>query len=297
MLKIRKRVKKIFFFKKKYIYLVGNYKINLPIDHPLKSYQNKYKNYDKKIGSIITHLEKNERNGIIIDIGANIGDTAALLRTYSSSDIWCVEGEEYFLKYLKLNAKIIPNLKIIEAFVSGHDNKSNLKIIRKNGTAQLIEANDTTNKMKFISLNEIFKIINLDNKKINLIKIDTDGFDLDILFENLELIEKYKPSLFFEYNINYYHNGFKYSLEVMNSLENIGYKFIVYDNFGNLMDFHLNNSYNNFLKHNHYLQSSLENGGGIYYYDIFASTNINIIKSIINEELKSYENTILKEIY
>ncbi len=45
MLKIRKRVKKIFFFKKKYIYLVGNYKINLPIDHPLKSYQNKYKNY------------------------------------------------------------------------------------------------------------------------------------------------------------------------------------------------------------------------------------------------------------
>ncbi len=181
--------------------------------------------------------------------------------------------------------------------MSGHDNKSNLKIIRKNGTAQLIEANDTTNKMKFISLNEIFKIINLDNKKINLIKIDTDGFDLDILFENLELIEKYKPSLFFEYNINYYHNGFKYSLEVMNSLENIGYKFIVYDNFGNLMDFHLNNSYNNFLKHNHYLQSSLENGGGIYYYDIFASTNINIIKSIINEELKSYENTILKEIY
>ncbi len=84
MLKIRKRVKKIFFFKKKYIYLVGNYKINLPIDHPLKSYQNKYKNYDKKIGSIITHLEKNERNGIIIDIGANIGDTAALLRKNNS---------------------------------------------------------------------------------------------------------------------------------------------------------------------------------------------------------------------
>ena len=82
-------------------YIVGNYALTFPKKHKLPKYQSGYKNYDKKLKNIIQSIEKITNKGFIIDIGANIGDTAAYMRSFSNSKIICVEGDELYLKYLK----------------------------------------------------------------------------------------------------------------------------------------------------------------------------------------------------
>jgi hypothetical protein len=54
----------------------------------------------------------------------------------------------------------------------------------------------------------------------------------------------------------------------------------VYDNFGNLLNIIENNCESEFNKLNHYLKSCKTYNGGIYYFDIFATIDKNIIEDI-----------------
>lgn len=69
--------------------------------------------------------------------------------------------------------------------------------------------------------------------KSKLIKIDTDGFDCEILIGSLDLLSQIKPVIFFEYG-PYYLRKFKSDeFEIFKKLRNIGYKAaIIYNNIG-----------------------------------------------------------------
>lgn len=281
--KFKKKVKKFLIREKDILYSIGKYNIWLPSSHTLPINQLRYKNYDKKLKGIISGIEKCKGKGAIIDIGANVGDTAAYLRSFTESIIYCVEGDYYFLKYLKRNAEFIPDIKIIDSFVSGNSSDLKYGIQRAGGTASLVESGAPIEDLKMISLSEIVSDVMKENDNLNLIKIDTDGFDFEILLSNKETINRFKPSLYFEYDIGFRETGFEDSLEVISYLEKLGYKFIIYDNYGNLLDYCFEDCYEKFVRLNHYLQSSRTHGGEIYYFDIFTSTHKDIISLIIDE--------------
>ena len=54
-------------------YKVGKYEITLPPGHMLDLYQQRFKNYDKKLPAIAHFIESRYKKMSIIDIGANIG--------------------------------------------------------------------------------------------------------------------------------------------------------------------------------------------------------------------------------
>jgi len=282
--KIKKTVKKILIREKDVLYSIGKFNIWLPSSHTLPVNQLKFKNYDKKLEDIITSIENFIGGGAIIDVGANVGDTAAYLRSFTESIIYCVEGDSYFLEYLKRNVKIIPNVKIIDSFVSGNSSDLKYRIQRTGGTTSLVESSEPMKALKMLSLSEIITEVMMENDKLNLVKIDTDGFDFEILLSNKEAVNTYKPSIYFEYDIGFRETGFSDSLELINYLEELDYKFVIYDNYGNLLDYCFKDCYKDFVKLNNYLRSSRLYGGGIYYIDVFASTHMEIISSIINKE-------------
>lgn len=262
------------------IYKVGMYSILLPSDHRLPEYQSTYKNYDKKLKQIIQST--NIKNKIIIDIGANVGDTAAYMRSFSNSHIYCIEGDRVYLEYLKKNTRSLPHITIIESFVQGRKNLDKIKVVRTNGTAKLKPNLEDTNinSIKTTTIADLLDEYNIDPQAIQLIKIDTDGFDFDILLANKYLIKEHKPEIFFEYDVNINSTDETDSIELIALLESLEYKFIVYDNFGNLLEVIVKDAIKKFIELNHFLKSSRENGGGIYYFDIFTSTNSNLIQSI-----------------
>ena len=70
------------------------------------------------------------------------------------------------------------------------------------------------------TLDKIVDEYNIDN--ILLIKVDTDGYDHQVLLSGIKTIEKYKPILFFEY-LDHYNKNFESYKNFFYKLQKIGY--------------------------------------------------------------------------
>ena len=74
-------------------YRVGAVELELPLSHELPFYQHDHPRYDRQLGAIAAEL-----GGPVVDIGANVGDTAAAIRAESDVPILCVEGDARVLR-------------------------------------------------------------------------------------------------------------------------------------------------------------------------------------------------------
>lgn len=57
-------------------YKVKNFDLQIPIDHRLPLYQSQFANYDRFLPHLAKQLDSND---LVIDIGANVGDTVAAM--------------------------------------------------------------------------------------------------------------------------------------------------------------------------------------------------------------------------
>jgi len=144
-----------------------------------------------------TFLDLFNKNSVIVDLGANIGEFSKIFsERYSYSKIILVEANPNLIKDIKINFKNRKNVKIINAaigkeskekiefYLSVDDESSSLnKKLRDK-----FEANKDQDKaiVKLITISDIYEIFNL--KKIDLLKMDIEGAELDIL-ENFSEID------------------------------------------------------------------------------------------------------------
>ena len=207
-----------------------NFSILLPINHMLPDYQKAHPKYDKFLPIVSKYINQNE---MIIDIGANVGDTLAGMVDENPNPIYlCIEPEDEYYSYLLKNVDIIkkkiPNLKVhlLKQFVGNQI--SNISLDKKGGTAK---ANLKGGNIKSKTLDDILN--DFENiEKINLLKVDTDGFDYDVLESALKTIKKYKPILFFEcqYELEYQKTNYK---NIIKKLQSLGYfHWTLFDNYG-----------------------------------------------------------------
>lgn len=109
------------------------------------------------------------------------------------------------------------------------------QIYSTEGTGRFIE---DTNSGECIATKTLSEIV--ENHKIfqksKMIKLDTDGFDCQILGSELQLLKEMKPIIFFEYDpflfgkFNY--DGYK----IFKQLSSIGYKYVmIYENTGDYL--------------------------------------------------------------
>jgi FkbM family methyltransferase len=263
---------------------IASIDVTLPYGHKLQEYQLKYKNYDKKLLKIAKAVYDSKK-GVGVDIGANVGDTAAGIRASTKMPLICIEGDEEFFQYLERNTKNLEGITRVRSFVSGEHTVKNAQLVKKEGSGRIVEQTDGSSKVSFSPLTEILSSINIKPEEISLIKIDTDGFDFDIILGSLNLISTYKPALFYEHEVNA-PGAHEKSIEVNKALSAAGYKFIVYDNYGNFVSSITSDGEQRIEELNAFIRSGLANGGGICYADIFAVADEKIFQSILEQELK-----------
>ena len=106
----------------------------------------------------------------------------------------------------------------------------------------------------------------------SLLKIDTDGFDFEIIVSSIRFLAKCAPVLFFEYYIGFRAQDEELSLKAITELMRIGYdRFMVWDNFGHFMG--SADAHKTFVELNAFLRSNRENGTAIYCLDVCAFHN------------------------
>lgn len=169
-------------------YRVGAFELELPLSHELPFYQRDHPRYDRQLGPIAADL-----GGPVVDIGANVGDSAAAIRAESSVPILCVEGDPTFFALLERNARRIGRVELERALVEG---PSRGRLERGAGTARVVEGGDALPAKPLAQILEEHPAF----ARPALLKLDTDGMDVPILLANLSLLERLLPVLFFEYD-------------------------------------------------------------------------------------------------
>ncbi len=254
-------------------YRIGRYELILPADHLLDQYQSQFRLYDRVLGDIAQIVWQKYPGATSIDIGANIGDSAALICREQDFPVLCIEGSPRYVEILRRNLARLPPVIEVAPYLVGATAAlvpaGSLK--EDKGTASLNAAAGAAGG--FIAVRPLADILS-DYPRFaapRLIKSDTDGADFETLASSCGILQQHRPVLFFEYDPTFRRDGFEAGLQAIALLEQAGYRyFLVYDNYGNLMDFVTADVHARFAQFNRYLMSHALFGRRIYYLDICA---------------------------
>jgi len=273
-------------FNRTYFYIKGSrgkFKINGTYDHTLKDYLIRLPYYDR----FLPHLSSINKK-MVIDIGANIGDTMTLIKSVSNVDIVCVEPDNQFLNILKQNISEnnFNNVTIYPFAISS--NQKNI-LIKKNdveSTGFIIESDEGIPTKTF---EELINELNIDFSDVGIVKIDTDGYDWDCLSSLYQYLDKNQLDLdyiFYEHqtainsklnNIQIRKDGEKKYLKSLKNLSSIGFnQYFIFDNFGSFITHTTNlELLQNIVKYTR--KSQLDNKKpSIYFCDILITKNKNV---------------------
>jgi FkbM family methyltransferase len=128
---------------------------------------------------------------VVVDIGANIGDTACLLESElpGRCRFVCIEANQEWLPYLTANTAGLP-VEIIRSFVGEGQHLASEATAPGSARSRVTDAGERS-----LPLDEICQ-----NLQVDLIKVDTDGFDFPILRSGSRTLSSRRPALFFEWD-------------------------------------------------------------------------------------------------
>ena len=233
--------------------------------HQLPFYQQQFPLYDRQLAKLCSYMHKQMHRKInIIDVGANVGDTVLNIGLKDAFYL-CIEGDTNYSKFIKSNLRKY-NYTLEEVFLNDNDSSCNYNIAASNGTGHLIHTEIQDHSVRLISLDTLLEE-KYTEKKIDLIKIDTDGFDFKVIRGAKQCMQKWHPLLFFEWDKAFCKEQGEDPLSIFPILDKLGYKeCILFDNFGIVF---ANVDTNNTALLKSYIDNTIVDGLP-YYYDVLA---------------------------
>ena len=204
----------------------------LPLSHELPYYRSRFPDYSRNVGRIAARLHAKRGNSLmIIDVGANVGDTLAIIRSQVPSPVLCIEPHPAFAKLLRENAKRL-GPAVIEQTLLGHSSETVPPLTSALGTAS-IGKNDKKAGLTTEPLPSVLAR-HPPFEQARLVKIDADGYDGEILRGAARWLEHQKPVLFFEHDPHLEEMVTGRSTAPLDLLAEWGYQYIsVFSNEGN----------------------------------------------------------------
>jgi FkbM family methyltransferase len=215
-------------------YRIGSLEIELPAEHLLPEYQAAHPRYDR----LLPHLAAQLAPGVVvIDIGANCGDSlAALWSGQSALEVICIEADPGFFALLERNTRQMcsdgANLHLVQALVGQALTQATLQ---GGGGTRQAQAAPEGQGLAAQRLDDIVAALPRNvSAGVRLVKCDVDGWDYDVI-DSAPLLCRQLPMLFFECQIDTAAQREAY-LHTLQGLFDAGYaQALVFDNFGNLM--------------------------------------------------------------
>lgn len=214
---------------------IAGFLFTLPFSHKLPFILKDYPYYSSNLARIAKYVKEKYAELKVIDVGANIGDSVAILRKEEFFPILCIEGDEQFFSILEINASSFTEVYIAKQFLGQETKRMYVVSTKLGGTGNLQEDQNSTQIVEIKKLSDFIKQYSVfENAK--MLKIDTDGFDCKIIRGALSFLNQAKPVIFFEYDPFFLNKQEDDGFSIFASLGNIGYKkILIYDNFGRLL--------------------------------------------------------------
>jgi FkbM family methyltransferase len=184
--------------------------------------------YEDEISKLIKISVK--PGDIALDIGANIGLQSIRMSQCAGPEgkVYAFEPLGYLQEKLNKNIKLnkADNVKLFPFALSNAESEADFKINKNNwnqGTFSIGSSNQGTDSQHVIIkvADEIPEIKDLN--RLDLVKIDVEGFEYQVLLGLEKALEKYKPRIIFEYDNNYWLTNGQSMNDCYNFLSRLGY--------------------------------------------------------------------------
>ncbi len=212
---------------------VGNFIIEMPGNNPQISNYKYEPDVNSQLGRLSVCTAQKYPSLTVLDIGANVGDTIAVIKTAIDLPVIGVEGDDTSFRFLEKNAAQFSNITLIKTFL-GEEQKTLSVSIEKGGwNNTLVPSEKGDKQLTLKTLDDVLKESGLMKRTLKLLKIDCEGFDTIILRGAGELILQQKPVIYFEYNRSNMDAIREDGLSTLLALEKFGYESVTFfDNKG-----------------------------------------------------------------
>lgn len=145
-----------------------------------------------------------DKENIMIDVGANIGNHSIFFSKFLSNHVVSVEPNPEVLPILKKNLiKNKINGEILEFALGEKKSKAGINMPENsNQNIGMAKISENDGDIDIITLDSVTSNLDILTSKtitnVSLIKIDVEGMELAVLKGGEKTINKYKPSLFIE---------------------------------------------------------------------------------------------------
>jgi FkbM family methyltransferase len=224
--RLRKRFGKIVVTRK-----VAGATMAMPWAHRLPDYVAAFPTYGRNLVDLAEALHADEPLKVI-DIGANIGDSALQILARVDARILCVDGDPYWLPFLHRNTKDEPRIVLEDALVVEQVGAATLAPVREQGTTRFVESSAPVGAAQ-ITAQEL-RERHAEFADVRLIKSDIDGYDCRVVPLLARAWSDADAVLFFEYDPGLTRrSGDDHPERIWDELQTLGYVHAaVWTNFG-----------------------------------------------------------------
>lgn len=175
--------------------------------------------WDAVLGPIIQALVAGPAP-FMCEVGSNIGSsTRQLLKAAPGAQMLCFEPSNRFRSFLERNL-----------FLAGHSAEVLPYIVGKEAGVAVIHSNETSGTVlpaPHLPTAQESPMVRLDDvlegrPPLDFLKVDTDGFDFEVLLGAEQTIRRDRPVIFFEYAPSFYANG--EGVSGLRQLQAMGYR-------------------------------------------------------------------------
>lgn len=203
--------------------------LRINFGHPYPAFMRRYPGYNGQLVELVHQVHQAVgRPIVVVDVGASVGDTAALIDANCPGAVatfHCVEGDETFFAMLEENLGADPRAQLYRVMLSSDDSTARSLVRVHAGTA----SSQGDKQVPTMRLDHLLA----DAGRIDLIKIDTDGFDGRILAGSTALLNTSMPAIQFEWHPDLYDKTGNDVAEPFTVLAAAGYhRFHWFDKYG-----------------------------------------------------------------
>jgi FkbM family methyltransferase len=176
----------------------------VPPDHRIDAFRRANPLYDRRLPILARLTGDVAPQTFAIDVGANVGDTVALCRLEGAAlRFIAVEASLPYLKYLAFNRRRLPDLlgdvEMAWNFVGRPGESTTLELHRGTGRRTERQAGGANfESAPHATLEAISRSRGVEGAQLSMVKLDTDGFDVEILGNELAFLKTAAPILWAE---------------------------------------------------------------------------------------------------
>jgi len=212
---------------------VGNYVLEMPGNNPQISTYKYDPGANSQLGRLSACVAGKYPSLSVLDVGANVGDTIAIIKSAIELPVIGIEGDDFAFEFLKRNTMSLKNVTLIKTFLGEKIESKKVSMEKSGWNTTLIPNDDNGETVHFKTLDEVLAEEHLQNRTLKLLKIDCEGFDTIIIRGSAKLIREKKPVIYFEYNRTNMDAIGEDGLSTLLTLEAVGYRNIIFfDNKG-----------------------------------------------------------------